>query len=53
MKKIKVRRIKNGTVIDHITGGQALNVLQIIGIRKEHPKVVLTVAMSLWISPLL
>lgn len=28
-----VRRIRNGTVIDHITSGQALNVLKILGIR--------------------
>lgn len=46
MKEVKVRRIKNGTVIDHITGGQALNVLHIIGVRKEDPKAVLTVAMN-------
>lgn len=46
MKGVKVKRIKDGTVIDHITGGQALNVLQIIGVRKEHPKAVLTVAMN-------
>jgi aspartate carbamoyltransferase regulatory subunit len=46
VKEVKVKRIKNGTVIDHITGGQALNVLQIIGVRKEFPKAVLTVAMN-------
>jgi aspartate carbamoyltransferase regulatory subunit len=46
MKGVKVKRIKNGTVIDHISGGQALNVLQIIGVRKEYPKAVLTVAMN-------
>ena len=46
MKGVKVKRIKNGTVIDHITGGQALNVLQIIGVTKEYPKAVLTVAMN-------
>ncbi len=46
MKEVKVKRIKNGTVIDHIAGGQALNVLQIIGVRKEYPKAVLTVAMN-------
>ena len=28
----KVRPINNGTVIDHIAGGQALNVLKILGI---------------------
>ena len=27
-----VRRIKNGTVIDHIDGGEALNVIKILGI---------------------
>lgn len=27
-----VRRIKNGTVIDHIDGGEALNVIRILGI---------------------
>ncbi len=46
MKEVKVKRIKNGTVIDHITGGQALNVLQIIGVTKEDPRAVLTVAMN-------
>ena len=46
MKEVKVKRIKNGTVIDHITGGQALNVLQIIGVRKEFPTAVMTVAMN-------
>jgi aspartate carbamoyltransferase regulatory subunit len=30
--EMKVRPIKNGTVIDHIAGGQALNVLKILGI---------------------
>lgn len=46
MKEVKVKRIRNGTVIDHIAGGQALNVLQIIGVTKEYPKAVLTVAMN-------
>lgn len=27
-----ISRIKNGTVIDHITGGEALNVMKILGI---------------------
>jgi aspartate carbamoyltransferase regulatory subunit len=30
--ELKVRPIRNGTVIDHIAGGQALNVLKILGI---------------------
>ena len=43
---IKVKKIKNGTVIDHITAGQALNVLKILGIAKEYPKTTVTVAMN-------
>ncbi|MEA1984182.1 MAG: aspartate carbamoyltransferase regulatory subunit [Euryarchaeota archaeon] len=31
-KEIRVQPIENGTVIDHITAGQALNVLKILGI---------------------
>jgi aspartate carbamoyltransferase regulatory subunit len=31
-QKLRVSKIENGTVIDHITGGQALNVLAILGI---------------------
>jgi aspartate carbamoyltransferase regulatory subunit len=31
-KELKVVPIRNGTVIDHITAGQALNVLKILGI---------------------
>ncbi|MFT4882035.1 MAG: aspartate carbamoyltransferase regulatory subunit [Salinirussus sp.] len=30
--EMRVSKIENGTVIDHITGGQALNVLAILGI---------------------
>ena len=30
--ELKVKPIKDGTVIDHIAGGQALNVLKILGI---------------------
>ena len=30
--ELLVSKIKNGTVIDHVTGGQALNVLAILGI---------------------
>jgi aspartate carbamoyltransferase regulatory subunit len=46
MKEVKVKKIKNGTVIDHITGGQALNVLRIIGITREYPRTTVTVAMN-------
>ncbi|MFC7046309.1 aspartate carbamoyltransferase regulatory subunit [Halobacteriaceae archaeon GCM10025711] len=31
-RELRVTKIKNGTVIDHVTGGQALNVLTILGI---------------------
>ena len=31
-KQLRVSKIENGTVIDHVPGGQALNVLAIIGI---------------------
>ncbi|MFC4359924.1 aspartate carbamoyltransferase regulatory subunit [Halobium salinum] len=31
-KQLRVSKIRNGTVIDHVTGGQALNVLAILGI---------------------
>jgi aspartate carbamoyltransferase regulatory subunit len=31
-EKLRVSKIRSGTVIDHITGGQALNVLAILGI---------------------
>jgi aspartate carbamoyltransferase regulatory subunit len=31
-RELRVKPINNGTVIDHISGGQALNVLKILGI---------------------
>ncbi|HDS45931.1 MAG TPA: aspartate carbamoyltransferase regulatory subunit [Methanomicrobia archaeon] len=34
-KELKVVPIRNGTVIDHITAGQALNVLKILGIHAD------------------
>lgn len=45
-KDIRVRKIKNGTVIDHIASGQALNVLKIIGIPKGYPEATVTVGMN-------
>ncbi len=44
-KELKVVPIKNGTVIDHIPGGQALNVLKILGINAR-TDAVLSVAMN-------
>lgn len=43
-KELKIPRIKNGTVIDHITAGQAIKVLHILGI-PERTKSVVSVAM--------
>jgi aspartate carbamoyltransferase regulatory subunit len=34
MREFKVAPIRNGTVIDHITVGQALNVLKILGVNE-------------------
>jgi aspartate carbamoyltransferase regulatory subunit len=46
VKEIKVERIRKGTVIDHISSGQALNVLRILGITKDYPTTAVTVAMN-------
>ncbi|MCD6411244.1 MAG: aspartate carbamoyltransferase regulatory subunit [Thermoplasmata archaeon] len=43
-KELKIPRIKDGTVIDHITAGQALKVLRILGI-PEGTKSIVSVAM--------
>jgi len=45
-KEIKVQKIREGTVIDHISSGQALNVLRILGITGAHPSTAVTVAMN-------
>jgi len=39
-RQLRVSKIENGTVIDHIAGGQALNVLAILGIDGEGGEVV-------------
>ena len=44
-KELKIPRIKNGTVIDHITAGNAIKVLHILGIPKTSTFVV-SVAMN-------
>jgi aspartate carbamoyltransferase regulatory subunit len=33
-KELRVKKIKNGTVIDHLPGGSALSILKILGIKK-------------------
>ena len=40
MKELKVQPIKDGTVIDHITPGQAVNVLRILKIPGSSPSVI-------------
>ena len=45
MKKLKITPIKNGTVIDHITPGQALKVLHVLKIPETQSSVV-SVAMN-------
>ena len=35
MEELKVAPIRNGTVIDHIKPGQALNVLKILGVKDD------------------
>jgi aspartate carbamoyltransferase regulatory subunit len=42
---LRVSKIKNGTVIDHITGGHALDVIKILGIT-GHVNWVVTVAIN-------
>ncbi len=44
-RELRVKPIVNGTVIDHITAGQALNVLKILGIN-PHSKYVVSVLMN-------
>lgn len=43
--ELRVSKIENGTVIDHVTGGQALNVLAILGIDGSDDSV-LSIAMN-------
>ena len=45
MKELKIQPIKNGTVIDHITAGNAVKVLHILGIPKSSTSIV-SVAMN-------
>lgn len=44
-RELRIEPINNGTVIDHITAGQALNVLKILGITGAS-KAVVSVAMN-------
>jgi aspartate carbamoyltransferase regulatory subunit len=44
-KELRVSKIKDGTVIDHISGGYALDVVKILGIT-GHESRVMTIAMN-------
>ena len=43
--QLKIERIKNGTVIDHLSAGSGLTVLKILGIKKNYKNTV-SVAMN-------
>ena len=45
MEELKIRPIRNGTVVDHIPQGQALNVLRVLGVDSSTRDVV-SVAMN-------
>lgn len=45
MKELKVQPIRNGTVIDHIAPGRALQVLRILGLPREGHASTITAAM--------
>lgn len=45
MEELKVSPIRNGTVIDHINRGQALNVLRVLGVNEDSEEVV-SIAMN-------
>jgi len=46
MKELKVQPIKDGTVIDHITPGNALKVLKILGLLERQPDSIISIAMN-------
>lgn len=46
MRELKVQPIKDGTVIDHITPGNALKVLKILGIAEKQPDSVISIAIN-------
>ncbi len=44
-KELRIRKIKDGTVIDHITPGYALKVIRVLGINEESDDIV-SIAMN-------
>ncbi len=48
--EIKIPPIRNGTVIDHITSGQALNVLKILGVNEYNIDSTISIGMRVYTS---
>jgi len=46
MKELKVQPIKEGTVIDHISPGNALKVLKILGLIEKQPESIISIAIN-------
>lgn len=46
MKELKVQPIKDGTVIDHISPGNALKVLKILGLIEKQPDSIISIAIN-------
>lgn len=46
MKELKVQPIKDGTVIDHISPGNALKVLKILGLIEKQPESIISIAIN-------
>lgn len=42
-KELKVKRIKNGTVIDHITSNRALNILNMLGLPDDETAIMIAI----------
>jgi aspartate carbamoyltransferase regulatory subunit len=47
LKELKVQPIKNGTVIDHISSGQALKVMRILSLPSDGSTSIISVGMNL------
>lgn len=47
MKEVKVQAIRNGTVIDHIAAGRALEVMRILGLPTEGTHSTVSIGMNL------
>lgn len=48
--EIKIPKIRNGTVIDHIATGQALNVLKILGVNEDNIDSTISIGIKVFTS---